>query len=92
MMRRILVDHSRRHDADKRGGGAVRAPLEEALTVPMQERFDMVALDSALDQLAAFDARKSRIADGQVDELTQPVGKNLHANCSRQRTSPWNTI
>src|SRR5262252_5610215 len=63
IMRRILVDHSRRHGADKRGGGAVRAPLEEALTVPVQERFDMVALDSALDQLAAFDARKCQVVE-----------------------------
>ena len=63
MMRRILVDYSRRHGAGKRGGGAVRAPLEEALTVPMQERFDLVALDSALDQLAAFDARKCQVVE-----------------------------
>ena len=63
MMRRILVDHSRRHDAGKRGGGAVRAPLEEALTVPVQERFDLVALDSALDELATFDARKCQVVE-----------------------------
>jgi RNA polymerase sigma factor (TIGR02999 family) len=63
MMRRILVDYSRRHGAVKRGAGAVRAPLEEALTVPMQERFDLVALDSALDQLAAFDARKCQVVE-----------------------------
>jgi RNA polymerase sigma factor (TIGR02999 family) len=63
MMRRILVDYSRRHGADKRGGGAVRAPLEEALTIPTQERFDLVALDSALEQLAAFDARKCQVVE-----------------------------
>jgi RNA polymerase sigma factor (TIGR02999 family) len=63
MMRRILVDYSRRRGAGKRRGGAVRAPLEEALTVPMQERFDLVALDSALDQLAAFDARKCQVVE-----------------------------
>jgi RNA polymerase sigma factor (TIGR02999 family) len=63
MMRRILVDYSRRHDAGKRGGGAVRASHEEALTVPIQERFDLVALDSALDQLAAFDARKCQVVE-----------------------------
>jgi RNA polymerase sigma factor (TIGR02999 family) len=63
MMRRILVDYSRRHGAGKRGGGAVRTPLEEALTVPMQERFDLVALDSALDQLAAFNPRKCQVVE-----------------------------
>ena len=63
MMRRILVDYSRRHDAGKRGGGGVRAPLDEALTVPMPEHFDLAALDSALDQLAAIDARKCQVVE-----------------------------
>jgi RNA polymerase sigma factor (TIGR02999 family) len=63
MMRRILVDYSRQHGAGKRGGGAVRAPLAEALTLPMQEHFDVVALDSALDQLAPFDARKCQVVE-----------------------------
>jgi RNA polymerase sigma factor (TIGR02999 family) len=63
MMRRILVDYSRRHGAEKRGDGAVRVPLEEALTVPTPERFDLIALDSALEQLAAFDARKCQVVE-----------------------------
>jgi RNA polymerase sigma factor (TIGR02999 family) len=63
MMRRILVDYSRRHGADKRGGDAVRTPLEEALAVPMKGRFDLIELDGALDQLAAFDARKCQVVE-----------------------------
>ena len=63
MMRRILVDYSRRHGADKRGGGAVRALVKEALTLPTAERFDLVALDSALEQLATFDARKCQVVE-----------------------------
>lgn len=63
MMRRILVDYSRRHGADKRGGDAVRIPLEEALVVPMQERLDLIELDGALDQLAEFDARKCQVVE-----------------------------
>lgn len=63
MMRRILVDHSRRHGADKRGGGAVRASLDEALTVPAQAHFDLVALDTALVELAAFDKRKCQVVE-----------------------------
>jgi len=63
MMRRILVDYSRRHGAEKRGGAALRAPLENALTVPVQEQCDLVALDDALEQLAAFDARKCRVVE-----------------------------
>jgi RNA polymerase sigma factor (TIGR02999 family) len=63
VMRRILVDYSRRQGADKRGAGAVRASLDEALTLPIRERFDLLALDSALDQLAAFDARKCQVVE-----------------------------
>jgi RNA polymerase sigma factor (TIGR02999 family) len=63
MMRRILVDYSRRHRANKRGGEALHAPLEDALTVPVQEPFDLVALDGALDQLAAFDPRKCQVVE-----------------------------
>jgi RNA polymerase sigma factor (TIGR02999 family) len=63
MMRRILVDYSRRHGAEKRGGAAVHAPLDDALTIPMPQRLDMIALDGALDQLAAFDARKCQVVE-----------------------------
>jgi len=63
MMRRILVDYSRRHGAGKRGGGIVGAPLEEALTVRVQDGWDLAALDGALDELAAFDARKYQVVE-----------------------------
>jgi RNA polymerase sigma factor (TIGR02999 family) len=62
MMRRILVDHSRRHGAEKRDGG-VHAPLDGALTIPVQQGLDLVALDEALEQLAAFDARKCQVVE-----------------------------
>ena len=63
MMRRILVDHSRRHGAEKRGGAAAHVPLDEALTIPVQQQLDLVALDGALEQLAAFDARKCEVVE-----------------------------
>jgi RNA polymerase sigma factor (TIGR02999 family) len=62
-MRRILVDHARQRQAGKRGSGAHKAPFEEALTVPVQEGLDISALDEALDHLAAFDHRKSRVVE-----------------------------
>jgi RNA polymerase sigma-70 factor (ECF subfamily) len=62
-MRRILVDHARQHQAGKRGSGVRKAPFEEALTVPIQQGLDVAALDEALDHLAAFDARKSRVVE-----------------------------
>jgi RNA polymerase sigma factor (TIGR02999 family) len=63
MMRRILVDYSRRHGAEKRGGAAIRAPLDDALTIPVPEQFDLIALDDALDQLARFDVRKCQVVE-----------------------------
>src|SRR5437870_7818685 len=63
MMRRILVDHSRRNGAEKRGGARVHAPLDDALTIPMQQHFDLLSLDGALEELAAFDARKCRVVE-----------------------------
>src|SRR5271169_2336002 len=62
-MRRILVDHARQHQAGKRGSGAPNAPLEEALTVPVQPGLDIAALDESLSSLAAFDPRKSRVVE-----------------------------
>jgi RNA polymerase sigma factor (TIGR02999 family) len=58
MMRRILVDYSRRRGAEKRGAAALRLPFDEALGIPFEERFDLIALDEALQELASFDARK----------------------------------
>ena len=63
MMRRILVDHSRRYGAEKRGGAAVHAQLDDALTIPVQPELDVVALDGALEQLAAFDERKCQVVE-----------------------------
>jgi len=63
MMRRILVDHSRRQDAEKRGGAAIRSPLEEALTIPVQAEVDLGSLDEALEKLEAFDARKCQVVE-----------------------------
>jgi RNA polymerase sigma factor (TIGR02999 family) len=64
MMRRVLVDIARRRLADRRGGaGAVRVPLD-AVDLPAIERdTDLVAIDRALEKLAAEDARKARVVE-----------------------------
>jgi RNA polymerase sigma factor (TIGR02999 family) len=62
MMRRILVDHARRRNMHKRSGQWLRVSLDDrARTDPAD--FDVLALDALLIQLAAFDARKSRIVE-----------------------------
>ncbi len=63
MMRHILVDHARRHRAEKRGGLAQRLTLAEAVSFPAQDDFDLVALDEALIKLAGLDAEQSRIVE-----------------------------
>jgi RNA polymerase sigma-70 factor, ECF subfamily len=64
MMRRVLVDIARRRRAERRGGAqAVRVPLESVeLPAPERDR-DLVAVDRALEKLAAEDARKARLVE-----------------------------
>lgn len=52
MIRRILVDHARGRNAGKRGSGAPRLSLDEALGVPGEREVDLVGLDDALNALA----------------------------------------
>src|SRR5690242_9412115 len=47
VMRRILVEHARRQHADKRGGSAIKVPIDEAAHSPKQEEIDLIALDAA---------------------------------------------
>ncbi len=63
LMRCILVDHARSLAYAKRGGGARRIELDEALVVSQERAADVVALDEALKQLAGFDPQQSRIVE-----------------------------
>jgi RNA polymerase sigma-70 factor (ECF subfamily) len=62
LMRRILVDLARARQYQKRGGGAIRVSLTEALSAPDKAE-DLVALDEALSALATFDERRSRVVE-----------------------------
>jgi len=63
LMRRILVEHARRHNL-KRGGRTPHVPLEEAAAVLGDGRgHDMVALDDAMTALAQLDARKVQVVE-----------------------------
>ena len=63
LMRRILVEHARRRDADKRGGSQVRVQLDEALAVANEADVDLLAIDEALDRLAAIDPQQARVVE-----------------------------
>jgi RNA polymerase sigma factor (TIGR02999 family) len=62
-MRRILVEHARQRDADKRGGSDIRLPLDEAFAVADKADLDLLAIDEALDRLAAIDPRQARVVE-----------------------------
>lgn len=63
LMRRILVDIARARQKLKRGGEALLVPLEEAAPVSGGRPVDLIALDIALNKLAGFDERKSRVVE-----------------------------
>ena len=62
-MRCVLVDYARGRARDKRGGDAEKVPLDEAVIVSDDRTEEMLALDEALNGLAKFDERKSRVAE-----------------------------
>jgi RNA polymerase sigma-70 factor (ECF subfamily) len=63
LMRRVLVDHARARGYRKRGGGAHRVSLHEGLMASTDPAVDIVALDRALEALAAVDVRKGRVVE-----------------------------
>ena len=62
-MRSILVDYARTKHAAKRGGELQQVSLEEAATISTERTAEVVALDDALQNLAAFDPRKSQVVE-----------------------------
>jgi len=63
MMRRILVDFARSRHYLKRGGQARRVSFSEAVVVSLERGEDLIALDDALQSLAAIDQRKTQIVE-----------------------------
>jgi len=66
VMRRLLVDHARTCGRGKRGGGAVKLPIEVVAVVSDQRLEELVVLDEALRNLAVIDPRKSRVVELRV--------------------------
>lgn len=80
MMRQILVDHARTHNAAKRGGGAAKVSLDEGLAISEDRSSEILAVDEALRKLADFDSRKARIVELRyfsgftVEETAEALG------------------
>lgn len=63
LMRRILLDYSRSHQAAKRGGNSERVFLQEASIISKTRPADVVALDEALTRLAEIDSQQARLVE-----------------------------
>lgn len=80
-MRRILVDYARERKRKKRGGSAENLPFDEAIQISSKGKsVDLIALDEALNKLAAFDKRQARIVELRyfsglsIDETAEVLG------------------
>ena len=80
LMRRILVDHARRRDAEKRGGYQIRLTFSDLIAEAPESDVDLLAIDQALDRLAVIDPRQARIVELRffsglnVDETATAMG------------------
>jgi RNA polymerase sigma factor (TIGR02999 family) len=86
-MRRILVEHARRRDSQKRGGGAVRLPLDVLDLAIREDRSEILAVDEALLRLEKQDARMAQIVKLRFftglaeDEIAQALDVGLRTVC-----------
>ena len=91
LMRQVLVDHARKHKSAKRGGGAPKAPFEEALSFAPERAAEVIALDDALNALAAVDPRKCQIIELRffggfsVEETAHSLGLSVATIGREQR-------
>ena len=63
LMRRILVDFARSRGYQKRGGNMLKVPFDESQMSSLDQQMDFVGLDDALNALAVFDPRKSKVVE-----------------------------
>ena len=81
-MRRILVDHARAKHAEKRGGGAQRIALEDAMSLSKDSDINVLEIDEALQELSTFDDLQSRIVELRffggltIEETSHVIGKS----------------
>jgi RNA polymerase sigma-70 factor (ECF subfamily) len=91
-MRRILVDHARARNYQKRGGGAQQVSLDEAAPLTGACAAELIALDEALQELAKLDPRKSRVVELRyfgglsMEETAEALGISIPTV-----TRDWNT-
>lgn len=92
LMRRILVDYARSRHYAKRAGEERKVGLEEAAEVSADSGAELIAVDDALESLAVFDERKSRVVElrffgGLTIEETAEALQISHATVEREWTA-----
>lgn len=91
LMRQILVDHARRKNAGKRGGDVTLVGLDGVEVASKSPGVDILALDEALTELTAFDARLCRVVELKffaglsIGEAAEALGVS-HATVERDWT------
>jgi RNA polymerase sigma-70 factor (ECF subfamily) len=80
VMRRILIDHARAANAEKRGGDQVIVSLENAMAVAVEHPTQLLDVHRALERLDQLDQRRARIAEMRffgglsIDEIAETLG------------------
>jgi RNA polymerase sigma factor (TIGR02999 family) len=80
VMRQVLISHARSRNAAKRGAGAAKLPLSDALAVAEERPEELLALDEALARLEALSPRQARVVEARffaglsVEETAAALG------------------
>jgi RNA polymerase sigma factor (TIGR02999 family) len=89
LMRQVLVEHARKHKAEKRGGGRVAVTLDHYEDVADNPEVDILAVHEALQRLARFDEQQARIVELRffgglsIEETAEALGVG-HATVERE--------
>lgn len=80
MMRRILVNHAVKRNAEKRFGNQTKLALDDAISLIAAREIDLILLDDVLNKLAEFDAQQAKIielrffAGLKIEEVAEVLG------------------
>ena len=93
VMRRLLVDHARRHNANKRGNGFQWVAIDEALNVPAPNQIPVLVLDDVLGRLEKLDRRLAQLVEVRAFAgcTLEEAAEVLHVSESTAKRE-WRTV
>ena len=83
VMRHVLVDHARAHQAGKRGGALRKVPIDNLAAPGVSTDIDLLALEEALGRLGDFDPQQSRVVELRyfggltIEETAEVIGVSI---------------